>query len=192
MKESPIIFSGPMVRAIIEGRKTATRRPIKPQPAEVIPQSGAVLRLCATGYEDGHGCCIPARGFYRKGDLLWVKETWSPCSCGRCGGYLYREKGESPASGDKWRSPILMPRAASRITLEVMRDSWPQRVRDLSIADIQAEGFFASMMQDPTDMADELRDKFCDLWESLYAQKPEYQWTQNPWVWVHEFRRVTP
>jgi hypothetical protein len=110
-KERGILFSAPMVRAILEGRKTQTRRVVKNQ----------VRR-------DGYTC-----PYGKPGDVLWVRETW----CGdRFNGVGYRA---TDAQSGPWKPSIFMPRWASRITLEIT-DVQVERVHDINECDIVAEG----------------------------------------------------
>ena len=114
-KERPIIFSGPMIRAILEGRKTQTRRIVKPN------------------------CLSKLSPYGRTGDRLWVRETWGHNPEGP--GYVYRSDGDFDMKfhGDRWRPSIHMPRWASRITLEVTGVR-VERLQDINEEDALAEG----------------------------------------------------
>ena len=136
MREPPIIFSGEMVRAILDGRKTQTRRSMKPQPEPANYSSpyyqGLYLWkgiICASGDNPGPlgPVCV--------GDHLWVRETWAECKTE--GGYLYKATGDGTCCGP-WRSSIYMPRRAIRITLEVTR-VWVERLQDISIKGVYAK-----------------------------------------------------
>ena len=157
MKERPTLFNGPMVRAILDGVKTQTRRVIKSQP------EGRGLRYCneKTGWEDWHG--NPYRCPYGKpGDQLWVRETWRTEVHGGDGGpwkmigYAATDNNEScrevplehsarfDEMWDKyqdraWRPSIHMPRWASRIQI-LVKDVRVERVQDISEEDARAEG----------------------------------------------------
>lgn len=196
MKERPILFSGPMVRAILHGTKTQTRRVIKPQPW-YLPEAYdrfAGWMWTRTGDGDGTGLAWGSEvapeqvseplsvycPYGAPGDLLWVRETW------RVNG---NEHDYAMAGPDKvfyradedwnadagWRPSILMPRWASRITLEVTSVR-VQRLQDISHEDGKAEGF------------DSL-DGFALLWDRI-NEKRGYGWHANPWVWAVEFRAV--
>jgi hypothetical protein len=135
MKERPILFSGPMVRAILEGRKTQTRRIVKPQPMSVrraeacavdgdviIRIDGTLAKLRTSRGRDAGAAGIMNEYAYAPygvpSDRLWVRETWGPCD----GGFCYKADNEDAIpDGGKWKPSIHMPRWASRITLEVKR-----------------------------------------------------------------------
>jgi len=185
MKERPILFSGPMVRAILEGRKTQTRRVVKPQPG-CDPRDDEHLDM---------GRCP----YGQPGDRLWVREAWhtderdleyarakhedamsdSPI--------YYRADPENDNAGCTWRPSIHMPRWASRITLEITRVR-VERLQEISEKDAIAEG--ADPYLHPVHPGREgLRhvDGFRSLWESINGPG---SWDANPWVWVIEFKRV--
>ena len=136
MAERPIIFSGPMVRAILEGRKTQTRRVCK------LTHSGHLRkgqkRWHPEDPEASKGCP------YAVGDRLWVREAFAS----HASGFDYRADGDTTAL---WRSPIHMPRSASRITLAVT-DIRVQRVQDISEADALAEGVLTDVWSSVTPM----------------------------------------
>ena len=140
-RERPILFSAPMVRAILEGRKTQTRRILKVQPAvKPMPANGRIdVRLAALAPE----IRCP---YGQPGDRLWVRETWSNdgCACYEmcgCPAYWYRadfpnlSKDDSP----KWKPSIHMPRRASRLTLEVTGVR-VERLKDISEENAIREG----------------------------------------------------
>lgn len=211
MRERPILFSGPMVRALLEGRKTQTRRVLKPQPPTDWKPSPhlAEIHRCVDGEpveprsardvigwgwaeEDGHlGFCAPCL----PGDLLWVRETWTPVQGeggavfeGHC---VYRadacdktgQRWHSIAAGDpdrevRWKPAIHMPRRLSRLTLSVTAVR-VERLQDISEADAINEGI--DHRWSPA------RGCFSDLWNSLNGPGA---WTANPWVAVINFKRV--
>lgn len=191
-KERPILFSGEMVRAILGGHKTQTRRVVKPQ-----PHAGA--RWGLQGWEDGHGCAL-RNPYGQPGDLLWVRETWA---YNEAQGTIYAADGDTPDPDDndgpercrgRWRPSIHMPRWASRITLEVVSVR-VERVQSITHEDALAEG-----IEDAEPGADLriaglpysfARTRFCLLWNSINAARG-YSWEVNPWVWVVEFRRTQP
>jgi len=200
MTERPILFSGPMVRAILEGRKTQTRRVVKPQPV-VAPTPDD---RCPYG---------------EPGTTLWVRETWA--STEQAGfhpsdaGIVYRatDPDWSDYEGWKWKPSIFMPRWASRITLEVTAVR-VELAQEISVNDCLAEGIVGTEQWDkvPPDsvrdhcelpMTPEALDAaiekgwgdyttaaFHDLWDSI-NKKRGFGWAENPWVWVVEFRRIT-
>ncbi len=186
MKERPILFSGEMVRAILEGRKTQTRRVVKPQPCEMNVWHGAIY--------DGEidlnktPCMEPKKSPYGvPGDRLWVRETFCTGSFYDCfqedGVICYRATGGNATESDcaAWRPSIHMPRRASRITLEVTGVR-VERVQDISEDDAKAEGVSLEKW-------DSYRVAYAELWSDLNAKRG-FGWSVNPWVWVIEFRRM--
>jgi hypothetical protein len=165
VREKPILFSGPMVRAILDGKKTQTRRVVKPQPApgELIKKTKASMipdaaHLADDLFDAGVRLDLPPHCPYgQPGDRLWVREAWTPDhadfyphfrTCYRAdGGFEYErnERGEVYSSESKrwypfrWRPSIHMPRWASRLTLEITNVR-VERLQEISEADAQAEG----------------------------------------------------
>jgi hypothetical protein len=194
-KEHPIIFSGPMVRAILEGRKSQTRRPVRIGHAE-IP---LMIDLIATGRTKG-SC-----PYGTVGDLLWVRETTADAS----GSAFYEADGMDVCIGEAsvpwWYSKRIcpstnMPRWASRITLEIT-DVRVQRVQEISEEDAKAEGVERSMLGDTPIYCDygpkgqavasvckTARYSFETLWDSI--NRKHAPWSSNPWVWCLSFRRI--
>jgi hypothetical protein len=198
-RERPILFSGPMVRAVLEGRKSQTRRLLRQQPdkaplrvglgcPELVDRYGDGYpgpEVYAAWWEDWHQRCP----FGAPGDRLWVRETWHQCPhCYRgVDSGLYRAGGlplSSKCAAHGWRPSIHMPRWASRITLEVLAVR-VERLQDIPDADVKAEGTPSR----PDDTAFAVRAKFIDLWQSIHGPA---SWGANPWVWVVAFRRVQP
>ena len=191
--EHPILFSVEMVRAIMEGRKTQTRRVIKPQPNDIRESP-----FVKSGIEDTHGYEIKRK--YAPGDKLWVRETWMPFTENgvRSGMAIYRATDKPEQDGDrplKWRPSIFMPRWASRITLEVVSVR-VERVQDISEEDALSEGisFWKPKEMDNRPFEENFwtnypQFAFQNLWDSINAKRG-YSWDANPWVWVIEFRRV--
>ena len=188
-KERPIIFSGEMVRAIIDGRKTQTRRVVRPQP-EMIPQ-GAMLRSCGvweiligadnlavTTADCPHGVT---------GDRRWVRESFQAAPGG---GYWYKadDRYDYPCPEgyvSAWKPSTHMPRRASRILLEIASVR-VERVQEISEEDIDAEGtWFPGKRPENGDP----RLGFEMLWNLINAKRG-FGWDVNPWVWVIEFKRV--
>ena len=179
MKERPILFSGPMVRAILDGRKTQTRRVIKSRYKDSFGW-GAAKPLILGSQED-----FDARyrcPYGKRGDKLWVREACYVESTGTANGYgrhiLYRAT-DQDAPVSKWTPSIHMPRWASRITLEV-ESVRVERLQDISAKDAIAEGCC-----DPTSSTP--KRAFEWLWESINGPG---SWEANPWVWVVEFRKL--
>lgn len=152
-----------MVRALLNGSKTQTRRVIKPQPIDARKPETA----CPHG---------------TRGELLWVRERWAyqrqfidPRAIPG-GPIIY--SADCPGLRGPWRSSRCMPRAVSRITLAIIAAT-PQRLREITPSDCLAEGCVPTSA-DP-------KKSFRSLWQSLYAQTP-FAWRANPWVWIIVFR----
>ncbi len=217
--EHPILFSGPMVKAILDGSKTQTRRVVRFP--SWFDEGGIPEQF------DGYADCRPvvSRDILRHitnrhgwpGDRLWVRETWRfygrNCVEGFGGGVQYRcdlehriftefedpdavyelarKSFESNASNrcNNWRPSIHMPRWASRITLEVT-DVRVERLRDIGLQDIGEEGLDCKYST-PLSVhnAAKYRFDFAKLWDSINT-KPDLSWDENPWVWVITFRRL--
>lgn len=205
MRERPILFSSPMVRAILAGTKTQTRRVVKP----VGDDDSFVLQDYGDGWwpyrsDDGES---PMKGdneiphacpYGHPGDRLWVRETWRVCG-GREYEYqqdrsqvMYRATHQEdgfPLTWESyvWRPSIFMPRWASRITLEVTGVR-VERLQDISIADAMAEGVVETNANlRGLEPCMEWRYAYEDLWRQING--PD-SWDANPWVWVIEFRRT--
>lgn len=222
VKERPILFSAPMVRAILEGRKTVTRRAVKGSGlnflADFTPEYVAL--------PENHFC-----PYGRPGDRLWVRETWARVGNSDPGyltfGATYPaclppELENIPGAGEiRWKPSIHMFRHDSRILLEIT-EVRVERLQDISEEQAQAEGCFFTdygqacfhggrgtrdaaeceypaskhqqrpgWMWDKTPShehcLDSARNAFGNLWQSVGGN-----WNANPWVWVVEFKRVTP
>jgi len=220
MKERPILFSAPMVRAILEGRKTMTRRVVKPQPhagVDAVKWQDVIITGCNTQDQSGfammRGGVIDSEAircpYGTPGDRLWVRETFWHREVFHAD-YLmdYRycaTEPTPPGSVDPndydtlegyWRKmpSIHMPRWASRITLEVTGVR-VERLHDITEEDAKKEG---AQFHAPDFKTDFIKE----AWERLTArtkfcslwdslnEKRGYGWCVNPWVWVVEFRRV--
>ncbi len=166
MKERPIMFTGPMVRAILDGRKTQTRRVIRPQP-RWVGDPGIPFRT-----EDADPKGIIQCPYGKPGDQLWVRETWAPNEGDVLAGKAFY-RADNNTIVERWRPSIHMPRWASRITLEITKVR-VERLQDISEEDAKAEG-------------SAYRTEFRDIWRSIYG---DGSWAHNPWVWVIEFRRI--
>jgi len=221
MKERPILFTGPMVRAILDGSKTQTRRIVKPAP-NMAPALSAIENVNG-GFFDADSRAFECP-YGQPGDRLWVRESWGVVSNdwdangnltdwtpdrpataitemrfgqGYYSGHaIYAADGSYEWAGDDdgggeprsaWHPSIHMPRAASRILLEIASVR-VERLQDCSDDDARAEGcsgYETSPFADPVPPSGEYRE----LWESLNGTG---SWDANPWVWVIEFKRVTP
>lgn len=204
--EKPMLFSGAMVKAILDGTKTQTRRILKPVPekydsALIKPEIiGCCYHTDKWQWQDEHGNCMcrnkrpyAIKCPYPVGSCIWVKETWQhvvkdmpPTKGCRV---LYRADDSEGFVTDSWRPSIFMPRWASRITLEVT-DVRVERLQDISEADAVAEGvtiradavMAASLANDTP-----ARMEFWDLWKSING--PD-SWDANPWVWAYTFKPI--
>lgn len=218
MKERPMIFSAESVRAILDGRKTQTRRVAPHFPDGVRPEA-VMWNPYNKVIQCHHSGIIVKCPYGQPGDLLWVRETWMKYR----GRLIYRADrgvvmdegyaadGTSHGSIQPWRSPIHMPRWASRLTLEVVSVR-VERVQDISEADAIAEGIvpiktkgvlgqIKTMYEVPgllgtyadgqidTRVCHSAVEGYSELWDHL-NEKRGYPWRSNPWVWVIEFRMV--
>jgi hypothetical protein len=219
--ERPILFSAPMVRALLAGTKTQTRRAIKPQP---YPSEYTCQQTCGQGSHlsafrgtpgwawDGgtkrrpaefawaadEPCAIETTHcpYGKPGDRLWVRETWGVMFPQ----YIadteheptfwradYSASDERDCALPRWRSSIHMPRARSRITLEIT-DVRVQRLQDISFRDVVAEGCAPLTKPEVSiehDVDAEARACFGELWDSINGAG---SWDANPWVWVLTFK----
>ncbi|MBY4692781.1 hypothetical protein K6W21_01590 [Burkholderia latens] len=227
MIERPILFSGSMVRAILEGRKTQTRRVVKLPHTNSLGEWEPTMIGGEHGGRTAGGETVPLQGGLwhtrtgdclmsphgEPGDRLWVRETWSTDFARHypCDGVWYAADNDrsndievrdgvrgifSPESNAhvpfRWRPSIHMPRALSRITLEITGVRI-ERLQEISESDARAEGvtiedhhmrgYCAGAYLPPSIRA------FHDLWDSLNSPRG-HGWGVNPWVWVVEFRRV--
>lgn len=223
MKERPILFGAPMVRAILNGTKTQTRRPMRDQVVEP-----GIVRMARPGYceiVNGHGISIPGFScpYGQPGDRLWVREAWADLTethgqrweklnpetrlyeRGVHPFIWYRADGDQPDAGsgannsEKWRPSIHMPRPASRITLEITGVR-VERLHDISEDDAISEGVERTVTGDgwrrycdaDMEMAGvppvaTARQSYFTLWNQIHGHGT---WTENPWVWVVEFKRM--
>jgi len=218
MNDRPIIFSAKSVRAILDGRKTQTRRVIKPQPPviwdickPIVHKDGHIISWCFMNSKDPDYHGYPKKPKYKVGDLLWVRETFR---YGRfalgCGGYAYgveyktggikftkkarkyakqRQNKDKNKQHARWRSPIFMPKWAARIWLEITNIR-VERVQDISEEEVQKEGWPRDQEMMPLINTDyKAKRWFQALWDSLNAERG-FGWYKNPRVWVIEFKRI--
>lgn len=198
MKERPILFSGPMVLAILEGRKLQTRRVVKP--------SRAIDYEAASRGADAAWACP----YGQPGDRLWVRETWALEDCGEDGkrvvwqadmaaawlmpGNVLGEIYYLPSDHNpgRWRPSIHMPRWASRLTLEVT-DVRVQRLQEISEEDAQEEGITQAPLGSwgvPDITAGWVHpvEAFRHLWEAINGERKGCAWEDNPWLWCISFK----
>lgn len=217
MAERGIIFNGENVCAIQEDRKTQTRRIVKPEWPQRL-RHARMMRNAVTGEEqafffnEGDAEALGVRCPYgQPGDRLWVRETWCQerDGDGYPLGWLYKADGVHPIAVDgdgyqywrkdgseasPWKSPLHMPRKASRITLEIVSVR-VERVQSISEEDARAEGVTPTSEMFRT-FTDPHRLAFENLWTRIHAKPGPtggdngYPWARNPWVWAIEFRRI--
>lgn len=211
-KMKPILFSTPMVEAILSGRKTQTRRIVKQKPG-VCMFCGCTDNNCRTCIErtgepcywtdpekticsacDELGCTDKAP--FQPGDILWVRETWDHWGTGDglVPKYIYRAT-DLKSCGHKWKPSIFMPKDAARIFLKVINVR-VERLNDIREEDAINEGVIVET--DGLECWDYLKndwggfgfspiDSFCTLWESISGVG---SWTFNPYVWVCDFKQI--
>lgn len=194
MKERPILFNCEMVRAILEGRKTQTRRSIK-WPKEYQVDNAAMERIAARNDPFALRRCP----YGLPGDRLWIRETFAivpKTAYAMSEGVqqtirpndnhdaaIFRAGWERSTGGLRWRPSIHMPRWASRITLEITNVRI-ELLQDISESDAAAEGFDLPPAEGQSFKFKALHN-FKFTWNQIYKN-----WDQNPWVWVIEFKRI--
>ncbi len=196
MKERPILFNAPMVCAIVEGRKTQTRRLLTPQPHTVEPGQSRwmVGKLGWLSHEPVQDF-IDACPYGQPGDQLWVREAWSTHACfdavppakltTRSIHYL----ADGKIGTGKGRPSIHMPRWACRILLEITAVR-VERLNDIRRDDAVAEGVERNGFGFKAEGENRPRgayEAYRALWESINGAG---SWERNPWVWVVEFKSV--
>ena len=193
MRDRPILFSGAMVHAILEGRKSQTRRVVK-------PQAGGACAGCGARVDSRHRV---------GGTRLWVREAFMPAPMEVAPTHprttrwniAYAAGGqaelEAPAeynpvlyNYERWTPSIFMPRWACRLVLEVT-DVRVEKLQEISEADAEAEGVElqgGAALWPHINRGDKMKSAYRDLWDSLNAKRAP--WASNPWVWVISFRRL--
>ncbi|HCD3048237.1 TPA: hypothetical protein NBM42_004558 [Klebsiella variicola] len=206
MTERGMIFNAEMVRAILDGRKTQTRRPIKWKQTRFTEIGEREDGSKWPWSEDAEHACDfwhPCP-FGDVGDRIWVRETWAEAGASAPDLKLYRAnypehvpsiyENVPPAEEIRWTPSIHMPRTASRIQLEIT-DVRVERLNAISEEDARAEGIIDGGClncgePEPCGCANpepDATDAFAYLWQSIYGQE---NWNANPWVWVISFKRV--
>jgi hypothetical protein len=188
-KERPILFKTEMVKAILEGKKTQTRRVVKSQPKAVgkFIENG-IYTYGNHGDEPDDFVTCP---YGQPGDRLWVRETWAAIGSAAemkisemnstwWDMIVYRADANTPVYHD-WKPSIFMPRWASRITLEIT-EVRVERLQDITEQDAICEGAIAwagpgSAIED-----------YQMIWNKINHKT--YPWHSNPWVWVISFKRL--
>ena len=187
----PIIFSTPMVQAILDGRKTQTRRIVKVNIADrfVLDDSGNVLGSYTEGMPEAYPTIDDAP--YQEGDILWVRETWQLLPSGFDEippeyWYIYKATDELSDECTRWRPSIFMPREAARLFLRV-KNVRVERLQDITEEDAIAEGMSKTLVDGVVFIS--AKGNFHVFWDSLNIKRG-YGWDTNPWVWVIEFERI--
>lgn len=202
-KERPIIFDAESIKAILAGKKTQTRLVIaSPRHMRhetlhdamtyaardgvgdwVFSDFAMSLEFVLKAYPGGNGIRCP---YGYPGDRLWVREVWTQFMDGmayRADTTPFSEE-QRKAYGVRWRSPIHMPRTASRLLLEIT-DIRVERLQSISDEDIEAE------MPELRVVGEQACLAFAARWDAINAKRG-YTWKMNPWVWVIEFKLVQP
>lgn len=193
--EHPILFSGPMVKAILEGRKTQTRRVVKPQPVlerDLLEPCNPKAFLFAIKTDVGTTQMLGKQNFvkaqsrFQPGGRFWVRETWGPCEGGFC--YRASERPEAKPDDGRWHPAIHMFRTASRITLQI-ESVCVERVQDISEEDAKAEGAGKQAPLKAFKLSELCRASFRELWDSINKSRG-FGWDTNCWVWKIAFRKI--
>ena len=200
MAIKPILFNTEMVRAILDGRKTCTRRLVRFLPGE-NPQWTGYIRDGLMLYNGRNEPCI-MKAPYQPGDILYVRETWCDdrqfTHDSTPGRYFYKA---SESGNFKWKPSIHMPKEAARIFLKVT-DVRVERLQDITPKDAENEGvgnlFYEDIGYSEKNYGTEVdpeygiaKEQFAWLWESTIKKSnlDRYGWDANPYVWVIEFER---
>lgn len=221
MTERPILMSAPMVRALLDGRKTQTRRVVKPRHdwhVDEVPDERGVFRpwpvFESYVYAEPETIEVPCP-YGEPGDRLWVRETWAPNEMAVGESTLYAADGRPPygnLSVSRWRPSIHMPRGLSRLTLEVTGVR-VERLQDISEEDAKAEGITERVVAEGHNFyprrfgapgvpcvnsfgekseGEHFHHKAVDAFRSLWESiNGPESWAANPWVWAITFKRVT-
>lgn len=197
MIEKPILFNTKMVRAIMDGKKTCTRRVIKHNTEKVLDSP---YHMEHSEMEDAWLIRRLCRAPYEPGDILYVRETWCDLPVNKAGHmrghsiYYYKADGDLRPEGwrGNWRPSIHMPKEAARIWLKVT-DVRVERLQDITENGIKNEGIRLKQKDcvSKFDYISELYFLFSRLWD-LTIKKSDidyYGWQANPWVWVIDFER---
>lgn len=215
----PILFNTEMVRAILDGRKTQTRRVIKSldglsfyraEPSEDAYEALGKWDFFYGWLEGGviFDACASVKAPYSIGDILWVRETWNGDWCDH---YIYKADGGSAVSAGydkepRWHPSIHMPREAARIFLRVT-DVQVERLNEISQSDAIDEGALTCDLCETDEYKESCekakregskppigyspRERFAALWDSTIknTEISKYGWYANPWVWVIKFEQ---
>lgn len=197
-KQIPMIFNQDMVKAVVVGKKSVTRRPMKPNVEESILKS---LELDSFKDSSEMVSFVKSRSPVQVGDMIWVRETFrlfnnsdecgcseSPCACPISGTPLYRATQDDGES--KWKPSIHMPKSASRLTL-VVTDVYAEKIQNITEEQAEKEGMptMDEVVKMAVDNGFDWYQKpsvwFKNIWNKIYGN-----WSENPYVWVIEFEVV--
>jgi len=190
-----ILFKPDMIRAIIEGRKTQTRRVIKPQPKYIIDQHYITLNGLTSLHIQADNL-ISRKALYQSGETVYIKEAWRteavydrtpPCDIGDSALIEYRLLPNEILSQimGRWRSPLHLPRWAARYFIKIL-DVRAERLQEITEEDAKAEGILpeGTLLPDFIHSADNPVEQFAQLWDSV---NKDYPWESNPWVFIYTF-----
>jgi hypothetical protein len=204
MSERPILFSAPMIRSILAGRKTQTRRVIRDTGLYAIDDAIHGATVAAREREN-----LLTQSPIKAGDTLWVRESFcAPEGLDKPASVIYRAdwSDEDLSASDaarrrfpeiaraypdtRWRPSIHMPRSMARILLRVT-EVRIERLQEVTPDQCRAEGHPTrpEISNDPEVHDDAARDWFMDLWDTLNEYRG-YGWKSNPWVWAITFERI--
>lgn len=214
MKERPILFSTEMVQAIMAGRKTQTRRVVKPQPEPVKDAPGRWKFLMKKNGRMQAGSNVETKDLNSKffgilefcpygqpGDVLWVRETFCRLSPEHIitTPFVYKANADEESEevrkeyinnghAYRWKPSIHMPKKAARIWLRV-KEVRVERIKQISEKDCQAEGAPLTPWEGINgDSGECYKYGFINIWNSIHGTGwTKYAWNSNPWVWVVEF-----
>ena len=218
MKERPILFSAEMVRAVLDGRKTQTRRVVKPQPPAGYNRVSEYVfdpTLSARFENDGSplGMWTKRSPYGQPGDRLWVRERFGAYRNGHPttikdatyavladGSQMWADGTYFPFSDTPkpqamehivWRPSIFMPRWASRITLEVT-EVRVERVQEITWREVLTEGVMpcGENYAATKGGTEQLIADFGSLWNKINGKRPGCSWGDNPWIWCVGFKRI--
>ena len=192
----PILFNTEMVQAVVDGRKTVTRRVVKAEDIYLIDNiiSANIKNSRGVSHKHFYGHIkhfIENYSPYKVGDILYVRETW----CRADDGYYYKAgfkdtEGLMKVYGYKWHPSIHMPKEIARIFLKIT----DVRVERLQEIDRLWSNYDREGMRNPKteNISIAMQEKFIDVWNSTIKKQEidKYGWEANPWVWVIEFERV--
>lgn len=197
------LFSTDMVKAFLEGRKSRTSRPIKPQPCKESEKFECWFEKSARFGNEKSAAVCSRKPKYQPGDIMYVRETW--CQLWDLDGndhviegtekYYYRADGENPTPynsfysnrADKWKEfpiwtpSIHMPREAARLFFRVT-DVKVQNITDMTEQDAVEDGFIADPL--PTGLSYPALSNFKDFWHAQYG-------TESPWMWVYSLNKIS-